>query len=142
MIAVGKADAYLTYKPEITFFKKIYKRHTNFAIELNQIFPEYQYDFNTNIAFKLSNCDAIYRCYIEVELPLYQFNDTFITTSTYLTNKTNKLNTLTNLLNLTTTNYNNYKNYINLELELYKVEFINFVFVSFILERFLSKELL
>ena len=29
----GIQDIYLTKNPEITFFKKIYRRHTNFSIE-------------------------------------------------------------------------------------------------------------
>jgi hypothetical protein len=33
LIAIGAQDAYLTNKPEITFFKTVYRRHTNFAIE-------------------------------------------------------------------------------------------------------------
>lgn len=30
---VGAQDVYLTGSPQITFFKTIYRRHTNFAIE-------------------------------------------------------------------------------------------------------------
>ena len=33
LIAIGAQDAYLTSKPEITFFKTVYRRYTNFAIE-------------------------------------------------------------------------------------------------------------
>ena len=33
----GIQDFYLTNKPEITFFKKIYRRHTNFSIQTNEI---------------------------------------------------------------------------------------------------------
>ena len=33
LVAYGAQDVYLTGKPEITFFKAVYKRHTNFAIE-------------------------------------------------------------------------------------------------------------
>ena len=32
LIAIGAQDVYLTQKPEITFFKTVYRRHTNFAI--------------------------------------------------------------------------------------------------------------
>ena len=31
--AFGEQDAYLTGNPQMTFFKIVYKRHTNFAIE-------------------------------------------------------------------------------------------------------------
>ena len=33
LVAYGAQDVYLSGKPEITFFKAVYKRHTNFAIE-------------------------------------------------------------------------------------------------------------
>lgn len=33
LVAYGAQDVYLTGNPQITFFKAIYKRHTNFAIE-------------------------------------------------------------------------------------------------------------
>ena len=33
LVAHGEQDAYLTSKPEITYFKASYKKHTNFAIE-------------------------------------------------------------------------------------------------------------
>jgi len=33
LIAFGVEDVYLTGNPQITFFKKVYRRHTNFAIE-------------------------------------------------------------------------------------------------------------
>ena len=31
--AKGQTNIYLSGKPEITFFKAVYKRHTNFSIE-------------------------------------------------------------------------------------------------------------
>jgi len=33
LVAYGAQDAYLTGNPMITFFKVVYRRHTNFAIE-------------------------------------------------------------------------------------------------------------
>ena len=33
LVAYGAQDVYLTGNPQITFFKIVYKRHTNFAIE-------------------------------------------------------------------------------------------------------------
>ena len=33
IVSSGKEDVYLTIKPEITFFKIAYKRHTNYSIE-------------------------------------------------------------------------------------------------------------
>ena len=33
IVAYGAQDIYLTGNPQITFFKMVYKRHTNFSIE-------------------------------------------------------------------------------------------------------------
>ena len=45
MVAYGAQNVYLTSNPQITFFKSVYRRHTNFAMEsINQT-------FNGNVAF-------------------------------------------------------------------------------------------
>ena len=33
LVAQGKQDIYLTGNPQLTFFKLVYRRHTNFAME-------------------------------------------------------------------------------------------------------------
>ena len=33
IVAYGAQDVYLTSNPQITFFKIVYRRHTNFAVE-------------------------------------------------------------------------------------------------------------
>ena len=33
LVAYGAQDIYLTGNPQITFFKVVYRRHTNFAVE-------------------------------------------------------------------------------------------------------------
>lgn len=33
LVAIGAQDIYITGQPQITFFKSVYRRHTNFAIE-------------------------------------------------------------------------------------------------------------
>ena len=39
LVAYGAQDAFLTGNPEITFFKIVYRRHTNFAMEsIQQVF--------------------------------------------------------------------------------------------------------
>lgn len=45
LIYVGEQNLYITENPEITFFKTIYKRHTNFSIDT---VPEY---FNNKVTF-------------------------------------------------------------------------------------------
>ena len=36
LIATGEQDKFLTSKPEITYFKSVYKRYSNFSMELKQ----------------------------------------------------------------------------------------------------------
>ena len=36
LVAYGAQDIYLTGNPQITFFKVVYRRHTNFSMELIQ----------------------------------------------------------------------------------------------------------
>ena len=36
LVAYGAQDVYLTGNPQITFFKVVYRRHTNFSIEAIQ----------------------------------------------------------------------------------------------------------
>ena len=33
LVAHGAQDLYITGNPQVTFFKSVYRRHTNFAIE-------------------------------------------------------------------------------------------------------------
>ena len=35
LVAYGAQDVYLTGNPQITFFKVVYRRHTNFALKLS-----------------------------------------------------------------------------------------------------------
>ena len=39
LVAYGSQDIYLTADPEITFFKVVYRRYTNFAIETIGVIP-------------------------------------------------------------------------------------------------------
>ena len=38
LAAIGPQDIFLTGNPQITYFKAVYKRHTNFAIETITMF--------------------------------------------------------------------------------------------------------
>lgn len=52
LVTVGKFDKYLTDNPEITFFKTVFRRYTNFAIETRELF----FTGTKNFGNKLS-CD-------------------------------------------------------------------------------------
>lgn len=74
IVTFGNQDIFLTGNPEITFFKVVYRRHTNFSIESIKV------GFNNTVGFG-NYCqlvvpkigDLIYKTYIEVILPEINF---------------------------------------------------------------------
>ena len=76
LVAYGAQDIYLTGNPQITFFKVVYRRHTNFSIEtIAQTFNG-SADFNNKAQVTISrNGDLIGPMVLEVKLPkLHQDN--------------------------------------------------------------------
>jgi hypothetical protein len=69
LVAYGAQDVYLTGNPQITFFKAVYRRHTNFAIEaIQQTFngtPGYGQRVTCTIA---RNGDLIHRVYLALDM--------------------------------------------------------------------------
>ncbi len=116
----GKQDVSLTYNPEITFFKKVYKRHTNFSLEIKEIYTDQQADYGNIISFKLDNADMIHRCFIEINLPYLSFDDSSITNINYINWKSNLLNRLNNNINKWKSLYINFKNFVTIELIVYQ----------------------
>merc|ERR1711904_226786 len=70
LVAYGAQDTALTGKPQITFFRSVYRRHTNFAIEsIAQTFIG-NAGFGRKITTSLSrNGDLVNACVLEVKLP-------------------------------------------------------------------------
>jgi hypothetical protein len=70
LVAYGAQDIYLTGNPQITFFKVVYRRHTNFAVEsIEQTFNG-QVDFGKRVTATISrNGDLIQQMYLECVLP-------------------------------------------------------------------------
>jgi hypothetical protein len=69
LVAYGAQDIYLTGNPQITFFKVVYRRHTNFSMEsIKQTFNG-NADFGNDVSATISrNGDLVYRMYLEHEL--------------------------------------------------------------------------
>ena len=66
----GLDDGYLTEMPEITHFKGVYRRYTNFAIENKRIDIEDKFEFGKNIEITIPIVgDCINKIYLEIELP-------------------------------------------------------------------------
>ena len=70
LVAYGAQDVYLTGNPQITFFKVVYKRHTNFAMELIQQTVNGSPDFGQSARVKVSRAgDLLHDCWVRVTLP-------------------------------------------------------------------------
>jgi hypothetical protein len=69
LVAYGAQDIYLTGNPQITFFKVVYRRHTNFAVEaIEQTFngaADIGRRFTCTIA---RNGDLLHRLYLQVDV--------------------------------------------------------------------------
>jgi len=70
LVAYGAQDIYLTGNAQITFFKVVYRRHTNFSMEsIEQTFSGAA-DFGKKVSATISrNGDLIHRVYLQVTLP-------------------------------------------------------------------------
>ena len=68
LVAYGAQDIYLTGNPQITFFKVVYRRHTNFSMEsILQTFSGTA-NFGQDVTATISrNGDLVYRMYLEAE---------------------------------------------------------------------------
>ena len=95
LVSYGAQDVYLTGNPQITFFKSVYRRYTNFALESIQQTFDGDTDFGKFPTVTISrNGDLAGPIWIEVTLPsLMGYNITptppISLGSTTLTNTTN-----------------------------------------------------
>ena len=70
LAAYGNADVFLTGNPQITFWKMVFKRYTNFAIEsIEQPFTGTP-NFGTisSVTLPKNTADLIHKCHIQVQL--------------------------------------------------------------------------
>ena len=66
LVAYGAQDVYLTGNPQITFFKVVYRRHTNFSLESIQQTFNGTVGFDKRVTAQISrNGDLIHKMYIE-----------------------------------------------------------------------------
>ena len=70
LVAYGIEDIFLTNDPQITYFKIVYKRHTNFSREeIRQNFLQ-RPDFNTQVSATIGkNGDLMEKSYLVINLP-------------------------------------------------------------------------
>jgi len=75
LVAYGAQDIYLTGNPQITFFKVVYRRHTNFSMEsIKQVWDGESLKTDGRCTCTIDrNGDLIHKMYIEIESP-YDIN--------------------------------------------------------------------
>ena len=70
LVAYGAQDAYISANPQITFWKGLYKRHTNFAMEPFRVNFNGQANWGTKHSAVISrHADLLYSTYLEIQLP-------------------------------------------------------------------------
>jgi hypothetical protein len=68
--AAGHEKVYLTNDPQVTFFKKIYRRITNFSFDYIELRPSSAIDFGGKTKFNLLHLgDLLHRLYLCIDIP-------------------------------------------------------------------------
>ena len=76
LVAYGAQDVYLTGNPQITFFKVVYRRHTNFAMETIEETMSGNIDFGRKSTITIiRNGDLCTNLYLKVILPALAATD-------------------------------------------------------------------
>jgi len=77
LVALGKQDVFLTGNPQMTWFKFVYRRYTNFAIEAIEMYSDNKPDFGKKVSWLVPRSgDLLGPCILEIELPaLYLASD-------------------------------------------------------------------
>lgn len=80
LVAYGDQDIHITGNPHITFFKKVHKRHTHFAIERFQQYPIGTINWGNRLVFEIQRkADLLGKCYIDFVLEFYHNTTTKLT---------------------------------------------------------------
>ena len=70
LVAHGIQDIFLIGNPQITFFKTVYKRHTNFSMEAYQISYDQKPNWGARTTFNITRyADLMYTMIFEIDLP-------------------------------------------------------------------------
>jgi len=70
LVAYGAQDIYLTGNPQITFFKVVYRRHTNFAMEAIKQSPTGSVANGQSATYTISrNGDLVHKMYVYIPTP-------------------------------------------------------------------------
>ena len=76
LVAVGKQDVFLTGNPQVSWFKQVYRRYTNYALESKRMYFDGSPDFGQRLSCLVPRAgDLLGRIYLEVELPAQYWTD-------------------------------------------------------------------
>ena len=75
LIATGQQDRYLIGNPQITCFKTVFKRHSNFAMETFTLLPRGESSWNNKLIFDIERkADLLGQCYLVFYLTFHSCN--------------------------------------------------------------------
>jgi hypothetical protein len=80
LVAYGEENIVLSENPQISFFKIVYRRYTNFSIETVQLNFLYETNFGKKYTLEISKVgDLLHKMWLVIELPdipiIYDFNN-------------------------------------------------------------------
>jgi hypothetical protein len=76
LVAQGKQDVFLTGNPQMSFFKLVYRRYTNFAVESQPMYFDGTPNFGQRISCLIPRKgDLLGRVYLDVTLPALTMED-------------------------------------------------------------------
>ena len=118
----GIQDYYLTKKPEITFFKKIYRRFTNFSKEIIEVNLETTANFGEDFFVNIpKHGDLVHRVFVKVELPKLNLEDSYINNPNFNNIKNNRLQNILDDRNLWKSEYDKLKEYSDIQIDYYVI---------------------
>lgn len=75
LVATGRQDIYLSGNPQMTFFKQVYRRYTNFSMETQRIPFDTSVNFGKLISTSIPrNGDLLSQLYLDIKLPYITAN--------------------------------------------------------------------
>jgi len=122
VVAYGSQDLFLTSTPEITYFKTIYRRYTNFSFDTINV------PFDTDVGFGMASSvtipkigDLIHKMYLQIDIPSVHLTRTI--------NQNNINNALT-ALNLAKNNYDIITYFMKINTQSYRNAYNSFIAVN------------
>ena len=92
LVAQGKQDVFLTGNPQVSFFKMVYRRHTNFAVESQAMYFDGTPNFGQRITCLVPRRgDLLGPIYLDITLPRLTRNDASSTPVSYVNSIGNAL---------------------------------------------------